>query len=112
MLIYADLLDSHEKLHRKLNLILANQEKIMSALDDLNTEESALATSVASIQTTVTATVAAIQALTAAVGNNDDAGVEAAVANLKGLGTALDAANTALSAALPPPAPVAAAPSA
>lgn len=95
-------------LHHKLDLILSNQEKIMSALDDLNAEESALATSVATIQSTVTATVAAIAALTAAIGSNDDAGVEAAVTNLKSLGTALDSANTALSAALPPPAPAAA----
>lgn len=68
---------------RKLNLILQNQELIMSALEDLTVE--------------VTADVASIQAAITALGNtsSDTAALVALTAQLASARSALDAAVTA-----------------
>lgn len=88
----------------------------MSALTDLQAEADAirdsavaLQASVVTLQTDVTATLAAIQKLIDSQGTGDTDAINAAVAELKGAGTALDQSNadvtkagTDLTAALPP----------
>lgn len=68
-----------EEYVQQLILIHRKLDKIMTALDDLNAAVATLTTSINS----------EIAALTAAQANNDDAGVEAAVANLNALNTQL-----------------------
>lgn len=94
----------------------------MTAVEDLKAEADAirdaattLQASVGTLQTDVTAVLAAIAALVAAQGTNNDADIEAAVAELKDAGTALSGSNDAvtkagndLTAAIPPSAPPAA----
>lgn len=73
--------------HEFLRQILANQEKTMSAIDDLNT----------AVSTAVTAMDAAVTAIKGGTANT--AAIEAAVTTLNTASTALNAAIT------PPPAP-------
>lgn len=94
----------------------------MSSLDDLKAEADAIRDAAATLQayvgtlqTDVTAVLAAIATLVAAQGTNNDADIEAAVAELKDAGTALSGSNDAvtkagsdLTAAIPPSAPPAA----
>jgi hypothetical protein len=70
---------SQLNINAKLDRVLANQEKIMSALTDLQAAVTQLSTDVA----------AEIAALAAAQANGDDAAVEASVANLKALSAQL-----------------------
>lgn len=70
-----------------LRLLIEINEKVnylMTALDDLNAAVATLTTSIS----------AEIAALTAAQAGNDDAGVEAAVANLNALNTKIQATLT------------------
>lgn len=71
-----------------------------TAIDDLNAAIAAIQISVTNLQATAATVVADIQTLIAA--GNDDAAIEAAVANLKTSGASLDAANASLIAAEPP----------
>lgn len=64
---------------------------LMTALDDLNVAVATLTTSIS----------AEIAALTAAQAGNDDAGVEAAVANLNALNTQLQASVTPVAPTTP-----------
>ena len=68
----------------EFNLIHRKLDKIMTALDDLNAAVTSLTASIS----------AEIAALTAAQSTNDDAGVEAAVANLNTLNAQLQASLT------------------
>ena len=89
-------------LEKILSIATANQQEIKrmsQALDDLNAAVAALQTSVTNLQATANTVVADIAALVAA--GNDSAAIEAAVAKLKDSGTALDAANAALTASEP-----------
>ena len=91
-------------LEKILSIATANQQEIKrmsQALDDLNAAVAALQTSVTNLQATANTVIADIAQLVAA--GNDSAAIEAAVAKLKDSGTALDAANAALTASEPPP---------
>jgi hypothetical protein len=69
------------QLPAKLDQILANQEKIMTAVDDLKAAVAQISTDVA----------AEIAALLAAQASGNDAAIEEAVTNLKALSVQLEA---------------------
>lgn len=73
----------------------------MSAINDLNAQITTLGTSISSEIGASTA------AISAALANNDTAAIEAAVANLKGLQTTVDAFTASLAPAVPPVVPAA-----
>lgn len=81
-------------IHCEIRDLKDGNKRIMAAIDDLNAQVSALGTSISA------EIAAATTAITTALQNNDTAGVEAAVANLKGLQTTVEA----FTASLAPPA--------
>jgi hypothetical protein len=91
-----------KQLHRKIDLVLKNQEIIMAAIDDLSAAET-------NLETVVGALVADIQTLStelaAAQGSNDNAAVAAVAAKLNALAASAQAALPAAQANSPVAAP-------
>ena len=91
--------------HRKLNRILANQEIIMSALDDLKSALADLSTQLAANNAEIDTLLTKITAT-----GTSDADVEAAVASIRDLTAANKAeVDKAVAATTPPTSPPAAA---
>ena len=92
----------HERISRLEAAVAALNRTITRQGDKLMTALSDLQGAVASIKSDVSAVGEAITALVSAIGSNDDAGVEAAVADLQEAHTSLQASVTSASSALPP----------
>lgn len=104
---FADHLELHSKLHRKLDLILANQESIMTAISDFAAKQAAFNTEIATDLTNITASIATLNATIATLQNSQgtlSAADQATLDDLQAQGTAL-AAQADTTAGKTPPTP-------
>lgn len=108
MLNFADLHESHRTLHHKLDTIIANQEKIMTAIADFAAKQQAfndeIAADLTSISTQITAlnaTIATLQNSSGTISPEDQATLD----DLQAKGTALAAQADATAGKTPPALP-------